>query len=471
MVADNFSTQLDPYVFEKLRVFKHMNKEYKMLHKDASAVDQALDTNTTQELWGFIDDHLLHYGRDFVREFITRASGSYIYTSSGRAIIDFSSGQMCATLGHNHPAILEAIKRSAETVLHLDSTMLTPSIARLGKELCELLPPQLSKVLFLNTGAESNEAAIRLAKLYTGNFEIVALTGSWHGTTYGAASTTYANGRKGYGPSMPGSLAIPAPNCYRCPLGQSRSTCNLACIDFSFDYLESVSVGSIAAVIVEPIQSAGGIIVLPDGYLKKLRAWCDERGILLIFDEAQTGLGRVGANFSFEIDGVVPDIISLSKTLGAGVPLAATITSPEIAAATKQRGFSHFTSHASDPLAVEVGLAVVRTIVGDKLAARADDIGQYLIAGLKQLQDRHEAIGDVRGRGLLIGVEIVTDRKTRKPDKERMARISERCFERGLNINRVGGSLAVWRIAPPLTITKSEVDKALEIMDEAFLSV
>lgn len=425
-------------------------------------------TASNEVLWKSVDNHLLHYGRDFVREFISRASGSYIYTADGRAIIDFSSGQMCATLGHNHPAILDAIKRASDTVLHLDSTMLTPSIAHLAKELCELLPPQLNKVLFLNTGAESNEAAIRLAKLYTGRFEIVGLTGSWHGTTFGAASTTYANGRKGYGPSTAGSLAIPAPNCYRCPLGKEKSTCKLACLDFSFDYLEAVSIGSIAAVILEPIQSAGGIIVLPDGYLKKLREWCNERDILLIFDEAQTGLGRVGANFSFEIDEVIPDIISLSKTLGAGVPLAATITSDEIAKVTHERGFSHFTSHASDPLTVEVGLAVVRTLVSEKLAARADEMGQYLMDGLKSLQARHEGIGDVRGRGLLIGVEVVKDRDTREPDKERLNKITERCFQRGLNINRVGGPLAVWRVAPPLTITKNEVDQALEILDEAF---
>jgi 2,2-dialkylglycine decarboxylase (pyruvate) len=269
---------------------------------------------------------------------------------------------------------------------------------------------------------------------------------------------------------MPGALAIPAPTCYRCPIGQCRTQCNLACLDFSFDYLDSVSVGSTAAVLVEPIQSAGGIIVPPEGYLKRLREWCDERSILLIFDEAQTGLGRVGANFAFEIEQVVPDILSLSKTLGAGVPLAATVTSSEIAAVTRERGFSHFTSHASDPLTVEVGLAVVRTLVSDELAARADRIGQYLMAGLRILQQRHEAIGDIRGRGLLIGVEIVTDRETRNPDKNLMTRISERCFDLGLNINRVGGPLSVWRIAPPLTILKSEVDQALEIMDEAFAS-
>jgi len=428
-------------------------------------------SETTEDLWEMVDEHLLHYGRDFIREFIVSASGSYLYTDNGRAILDFSSGQMCATLGHNHPTILEAIYRASESVLHLDSTMLSPTIAYLGKELCELMPEQLNKVLFLNTGAESNEAAIRLAKLYTGKFEIIGLTGSWHGTTSGAASMTYANGRKGYGPPMPGQLAIPAPNCYRCPIGQKHPACNLACLDFSFDFLDSVSVGSTAAVIVEPVQSAGGIIVPPEGYFKKLRDWCDARSILLIFDEAQTGLGRVGSNFAYEQEGVVPDIISLSKTLGAGVPLAATVTSDEIARVTRERGFAHFTSHASDPLTVEVGLAVVRTLVADDLAKRADEIGKYLMEGLYALQNRYETIGDVRGKGLLIGMEIVTDRTTHQPNKELMQRLSDKCFELGLNINRVGGPLAVWRIAPPLTITKAEIDQALSILEEAFAAV
>ncbi len=445
-----------------------MNNLYEKVDSSASPVDEPMTSTAAAELWGVVDEHLLHYGRDFVREFIVRASGSYLYTAKGRAILDFSSGQMCATLGHNHEAILEAMTRAAESVLHLDSAMLSPAVAHLGRELCELLPARLSKVLFLNTGGESNEAALRLAKLYTDRFEIVGLTGSWHGTTQGAASSTYASGRKGYGPSMPGSLAIPSPNCYRCPIKQCKATCKLACLDVAFDYLDAVSVGSMAAVLIEPIQSAGGIIVPPPGYLKRLRELCDERSMLLIFDEAQTGLGRVGANFAFEIEGVAPDILSLSKTLGAGVPLAATITSAEIAETTRAKGFSHYTSHASDPFTAEIGLAVVRTLIADQLAARADDLGRYLLAGLRELQQRYQAIGDVRGRGLLLGVEIVSDRDLRTPDTATLARLSKRCFELGLRINRVGGSLAVWRIAPPLTITKAEVDLALEILDEAF---
>ena len=274
-----------------------------MTNKSGRDTNQATDTvksESDDELWRLVDEHLLHYGRDFVREFIGSASGSFIHGKNGRAIIDFSSGQMCATLGHNHEAIVAAVQQACDGVFHLDSTMLSPAIAHLAKELCDLLPAQLSKVLFLNTGAESNEAAIRLAKLYTGGFEIIGLTGSWHGTTQGAASSTYASGRKGYGPGIPGTIAIPAPNCYRCPLDKCPQSCGLACLDFGFDYIDTVSVDSTAAVMVEPIQSAGGIIVPPPGYLQKLRELCDARSMLLIFDEAQTGLGRVGANFALE---------------------------------------------------------------------------------------------------------------------------------------------------------------------------
>ncbi len=413
------------------------------------------------------EKHLLHYGRDFSDELIVRANGSYLYTEDGRAILDFSSGQMCATIGHNHPKIVEALAKAGQTVIHLDSTMLSPDVVDLANRLCKLLPPPLSKVQFLNTGGEANEAAIRLAKIATGRFEIIGMAGSWHGTTTGAASTTYAHGRKKYGPVMPGSLAIPAPNCYRCPIRHCVNQCDMACLDVGFEMIDATSVGEEAALIVEPVQSAGGIVVPPQGYFAHLRELCDQRDILLIFDEAQTGLGRTGQLFGFEYEGIVPDILTLSKTLGGGLPLSAVITSHAVAEAAKRKGFSHYTSHASDPLTATVGLAVVEVIINEKLTERAADIGQYLKERLCELKSRHEAIGDVRGRGLILGVEIVTDRKTKEPGHELITALSERCYQLGLNINRVGGPHSVWRLAPPLNISKKEVDQAIEIMDQA----
>lgn len=415
-----------------------------------------------------IDRHLLHYGRDFQQELIVRTKGSYLYSENGRAILDFSSGQMCATIGHNHPAIIAAMAKAGESVIHLDSTMLSPDVIALADTLCNLLPEPLNKVQFLNTGGEANEAAIRLAKIATGKFEIIGMAGSWHGTTTGAASATYAHGRKNYGPVMPGSLTIPAPNCYRCPIGNSVDKCNLACLEFGFEMIDATSVGEVAAMIVEPVQSAGGIIVPPKGYLKRLRELCDQRDILLIYDESQTGLGRVGTMFGFEEEGVIPDILTLSKTLGGGLPLSAVITSDDIAKAARERGFSHYTSHTSDPLMAIVGLAVVDVIIDEKLHQRAFELGQYLQTRLGELQERYDIIGDVRGRGLLLGVEIIADAATRQPGHELITSLTQKCFALGLNLNQVGGPHSVWRIAPPLTISKQEIDQAIEIMDKAF---
>ncbi|MCP4387966.1 MAG: aspartate aminotransferase family protein [Gammaproteobacteria bacterium] len=413
------------------------------------------------------DRHLIHYGRDFLDEIIVRANGSYIYTEDNRAILDFSSGQMCATIGHNHPRILQAMQQAGETVIHLDSTMLSPDVVKLADRLCELLPESLDKVQLLNTGGEANEAALRLAKIATGRFEIIGMAGSWHGTTTGAASSTYAHGRKKYGPVMPGSLAIPSPNCYRCPIRHCRDQCDLACLEVGFEMIDATSVGEEAAVIVEPIQSAGGIIVPPPGYFTRLREICDQREILLIFDEAQTGLGRTGDLFGFSQAGALPDILTLSKTLGGGLPLSAVITSSDIADAAKDKGFSHYTSHASDPLMASVGLAVVKVIIEENLAQAARIKGDYLWKQLVELQDRHETIGDIRGRGLLLGVEVVADRNTREPGHDLIKRLSDRCFQLGLNINRVGGNHSVWRLAPPLTISEAEIDRTITIMDQA----
>lgn len=416
-------------------------------------------------------DNLLHYGRDFSEELIVRSQGSYIYTQDGRPILDFSSGQMCATVGHNHPKIIQAMEKSGRSVIHLDSTMLSPDVIELADNLSGLLPHPLNKVQLLNTGGEANEAALRLAKIATGKFEIIAVAGSWHGTTTGAASATYAHGRKNYGPLMPGSLTIPSPNCYRCPIRHCSKTCNLACLETGFDMIDAVSVGAEAALIIEPVQSAGGIISPPPGYMRRLRELCDQRDILLIFDEAQTGLGRVGKMFGFEDEGVVPDILTLSKTLGGGFPLSAIIASDDLAKAAKDNGYSHYTSHTSDPFTATIGLAVLDVIREENLVKHAALSGDYLVSSLKELQSRHDAIGDIRGRGLLLGVEIVVNKHTKEPGHAMIKALTNRCYQLGLNINQVGGPHSVWRLAPPLTISKEELDQAISIMDQVLSEI
>ncbi len=412
--------------------------------------------------------HMIRYVDGFFPFFIERGEGSYVTDDSGRRILDFTSGQMCATLGHNHPAVVAAVERSGRRAMHLFSWMLAPEVVELCAGLAALLPPELQKVMLLNTGSESNEAALRMARVTTGRFEVVALTNSYHGLTAGAGSHTYAKPRQGYGPGIPGAMAVPAPNCYRCPIRHCTDRCDMTCLEVGFELVDAQSVGSLAAFIVEPIISAGGVIVPPPGYFPRLKEMCRARGMLLILDEAQTGLGRLGANFAFEQDGAVPDFLTLSKTLGGGLPLAATVTGAEIEEDCHAKGFMHLTSHVSDPLPAAVGLAVIEVLANEGLAERATRLGKRLEAGLNDLMQRYEAIGDVRGRGLMWGVEIVRDRASRTPDHALGDRIARRCLELGLNMNIVAAANAasVWRIAPPLTVSEDEIDSGLTILDQ-----
>ncbi|APY84827.1 aspartate aminotransferase family protein [Streptomyces alfalfae] len=424
----------------------------------------------TANLWAEADRHLVRYGGGFTPEIIERAAGSFVFTAAGRRILDFTSGQMSAILGHSHPAIVATVQRQIADLDHLYSGMLSRPVVDLARRLAESLPTPLEKALLLTTGAESNEAAIRMAKLVTGKHEIVSFARSWHGMTQAAASATYSAGRKGYGPGAPGNFAIPVPNTYRPDFTAPDGFLDWPRqLDFAFDLIDAQSTGSLAACLVEPILSSGGIIEPPAGYFAALRAKCRERGMLLILDEAQTGLCRTGTWYAFERDGVVPDILTLSKTLGAGLPLAAVITSAEIEQEAHERGFLFFTTHVSDPLVAAVGNTVLDVLTKDKLDERARQLGVFLRRGLDDIAGRHEVVGDVRGRGLLAGLELVVDRETKRSSDELGARVTHRCLELGLHMNivQLPGMGGVFRIAPPLTATEEELSLGLEILDQA----
>ena len=416
-------------------------------------------------------DLLIRYGGDVFPNLFRSAKGSIVTDSEGREILDFTSGQMCATLGHNHPAITNAIKESCDTALHMFSGMIPEPVVKLAKALADWLPSPLRKSLLLSTGSESNEAALRLAKLATGGYEVIALGGSWHGTTGGSAAATFASDRRGYGPKVPGNHVIPEPNAYRCPIEHCRDTCDMSCLNVGLKMFDMASDGAPAAIIAEPVISAGGVIVPPAGYFDCLRDAAQQRGMLLIFDEAQTAFGRVGASCSAAKLEVTPDIMTLSKTLGGGLPLAATVTSPEIEDRAHTAGFTFYTSHVSDPLPASVGLAVLQTIQQEALIPRAIKMGNYLTERLRDLQQHHESIGDIRGEGLLLGVELVTDRETRQPFHQLGSGNHGTLFELGLsmNIRRRPERGAVWRIAPPLTVTTEEIDLAITILDQALV--
>ncbi|MEQ8397471.1 aspartate aminotransferase family protein [Thalassobaculum sp.] len=427
--------------------------------------DAAVRANDT--FWTRANRHLLRYGGDFVPFVPERAEGAFLYDANGRRVLDFTSGQMSAILGHCHPEIVATVREMVGRLDHLFSSMASAPVVDLAEALATLVP-SLPKVILLSTGGEANEAAIRLAKLVTGKWEIVGFTQSWHGMTGGAAAATYKAGRRGIGPLAAGSFGIPAPNAYRPRFAGVDWRQEL---DDSFEQLDRQSTGNLAAFIAEPILSSGGVLDLPPGYLKALHDHCKARGMLLILDEAQTGVGRTGQMFAFERDGVVPDILTLSKTLGAGLPLSAVMTTDAIAAEAEARDFLFYTTHVNDPLPAAVGLKVLEVVQRDALAARAQSAGARLTAGLRDLQRRHPCIGDIRGRGLLLGLEFADH------DGKAAATISDEvtdiALEVGLsaNIVRAGSSGGTMRIAPPLTVTDAEIDLGVELLGAAIARV
>lgn len=293
--------------------------------------------------------------------------------------------------------------------------------------------------------------------------------------TAGSQVVTFAAGRRGHGPTPPGVFALPAPYAYRCPIRHCAGTCDRTCLEAGFDLFDQQSVGAPAAVIAEPVLSAGGVIVPPPGYFTRLLELCHSRGMMLILDEAQTGFGRLGAMFGMDVYDVVPDFLTVSKTLGGGLPISAVATTEEIERAAYDRGFLYATSHVSDPLPAAAALAVLDVVERDDLPARAAERGRYLGTRLTELQDRHEQIGDVRGMGLLWGVELVHDRTSRQPADKLGAELTDECQRCGLSINLVRGQAyemtSCLRIAPPVTITEDEIDRATEILDESLTKV
>jgi 2,2-dialkylglycine decarboxylase (pyruvate) len=416
-------------------------------------------------IWQTADRYLLRYmgvGGSFTPFVPERAEGSWLYDSAGRKVLDFTSGQMSSLLGHAHPDLVTALRDAAGRLDHLFSMMISKPVVDLAEALAELLP-QLPRSMFLSTGGESVEAAIRLAKVVTGKWEIVGFAQSYHGSTGAAASATYALGRRGHGPLMPGAFAIPAPNAFRPRFPGVTWQQEL---DDSFELLDRQSTGNLAAFIAEPILSTGGIIDLPVGYLTALKAHCQRRGMLLIIDEAQTSLGRTGAMFAFERDKVMPDILLLSKTLGAGMAMASLSTTDDIATAADAKGFMFVTTHVNDPLPAAVALKVLEVIKRDQLIDRSKILGARLLKGLQNLMQKHACIGDVRGRGLLLGMEFIA--YGGQSATAITAKVTSLALELGVSANITGAySAGTMRLAPPITASEDEIDFGLEVLDRA----
>jgi 2,2-dialkylglycine decarboxylase (pyruvate) len=396
--------------------------------------------------------------------------GSVVRDVNGKEYLDFNSGQMCAALGHNHPRIVQALQESAETLIHSHMSMFNDREIILASRMAEISPPGMNRSMFLTSGSDSNEAAMAIARRYTGGYEVASPAVSFHGMNDSTRAVTFSGWHEGYGPYAPGNYPIFAPYKYRCTFCRDRSACDFTCLNSSFELLDAQAAGQLAAVITEPLFSAGGVIDLPEGWLQELKKKCEQRGALLIVDEAQTGLAKLGTMWAFEQEGVIPDIFTVSKHFGGGIAISAAVTTDEIEEKVSETGLVVGHSHSNDPLPSNAAIASIDIILEEVLVDVAKKIGAYWRAHMEELARRHSIIGDIRGKGLLQGIELVEDRVTKEPAYQAGQAIGRICLENGLilSVRRRG---SVFRFVPPFTTTEEQMDLAADILDHAFRQV
>ena len=396
--------------------------------------------------------------------------GSIVRDVNGKEYLDFNSGQMCGALGHNHPRIVQALHESCETLIHSHMSMFNDKEIILAARLAEITPEGMDRSMFLTSGSDSNEAAMAIAKRYTGGYEIASPAVSFHGMNDSTRAVTFSGWHEGYGPYAPGHYPILAPYQYRCAYCKDRGGCDYTCLDTSFDLLDAQADGQLAGVITEPLFSAGGVIDLPQGWLQELKRRCEERGALLIVDEAQTGLAKLGSMWGFDHEGVIPDIFTISKHFGGGVAISAAITTDEIEEKVSRSGLVVGHSHSNDPMPCNAAIASIDIIMEEILVDVSQRIGEYWREHLQRLARKHAIIGDIRGRGLLQGIELVTDRNTREPAFDQGRAIGRLCLDNGLilSVRRKG---SVFRFVPPFTTTEAQLDEAADILDHAISEV
>ena len=406
---------------------------------------------------------------------VVSAEGSSFTDSTGKRYLDLSSQLMCSNLGHGNRAVIDAIKQQAEELAFAAPGYTTTARAELTKELLEVLPKGLTKFFFTTSGTEANEAAIKIARMYTGKHKILSRYASYHGSTSGSVSLTGDFRRWPVEPfdTVPGTAFAPDCNCYRCPLKKEYPGCGVACADYVEYMIERE--GNVAAMIVEPIVGTNGVLVPPKEYLPRLREITRKHGVLLIIDEVMTGWGRTGDWFACAHDGVVPDILTTAKGItGAYVPLGLTATTEEIASYFDDHYFAHGHTYEAHPLTLGPAVAAIREYKRLNLLERSRNLGEKLGARLNQLKEKHKSVGDVRGRGLFWAVELVKDRAQKTPFSTQR----EKLDGKPLLIDQVTGkmmSLGVsclgWIshlvIAPPLVITEAELEEGLRALDEA----
>ena len=397
---------------------------------------------------------------------VVDSEGGYLYTEDGRKVLDLASGVAVNNLGAKNPRVVEAIKKQLDTMIHVGHNVVyNMSYVELAEKLVELTGGD-TKVYFSNSGAEANEGAIKLAKYVTGRPGVISFKNSFHGRTIGCVSVTGSSSayRKYYEPLLPSVYWADYANCYRCPFGREKGKCAMECLSqFDTIFGKLIDPECVAAIIVEPVQGEGGYIVPEKAFLEGLRKICDKHGIMLIFDEVQTGIGRTGELYAYQTFGVKPDILTSAKALGGGIPLSAVIAKKEIM--DKWPAGAHGGTFGGNPLACAAALETLRIIEEDGLLDNCKKIGGYFKGELMKLKDKYPAvIGDVRGVGLMIAMEIVDE--DGRPDAKKTAEIKAKALDRDVLLLTCGSDHNVVRFIAPLIITEKEIDIVIGVIDD-----
>jgi 2,2-dialkylglycine decarboxylase (pyruvate) len=419
------------------------------------------------DLWNTHGKNLLMV-QPFMDSLIVRGEGCFLIDADGRRILDLAAGQFCSVLGYGHAEFTRRVAQQLETLVHLGDQYVAPAVLQAASRLAEIAPGTLNKVVFLSTGSEANECAMRMAKSVTGRSGMLGFTRGYYGislATRNLSSISDHPDKFDFQPAPANQHKLLTPSCSRCPVGHEFPSCNTACLDISLEMC-SPHLETTAAVIIEPILSAGGMIFPPQEYVQRLHAIARRAGVVFIVDEAQTGFGRCGKWFDFQNYGIEPDILVVSKTAGNGYPAAAVIVSDAIAAKLEQQCFTHLSSHQNDPLAAAAVHAVIDIVEEEGLVEHSRAMGEYFMSALSQLKGRHPHVVDVRGRGLMIAMELQDG-----GDQENIAfHLALLCERTGLHIT-FSYFEPVIRFIPPLIITKSEINLAISILDEALTGV
>ena len=398
-----------------------------------------------------------------------RAKGVVVTDVDGNRYIDWTSGVLVTNVGHCHPKLVKAIQDAAEKVLNCYEFPTQPRVM-LAKCMVEISPPHLDRAFFLTTGSETTEAAMRVAKRHSGNFEILSFYGGFHGRTAEARSAGgLGSVKRGYGPTLPGFIYAPYPYCYRCPFNASPETCGFLCLEYIDTVVHCLSTGALAGLIIEPYQGTAGFVFPPEGYLKRLESWARSQGLVFILDEVQSSYGRTGRFFAMEWEDLTPDLVCVGKGIGSGMPISALLATSEVMSVIKPGDLG--STLGGNPFACSAALAVVEIMQEEKLVENAAKIGEIMKQRLLEIKEKSKYLGDVRGRGLAMGLEFVKDKHTKEPAPDIALKVIDSSAQHGVLVGKVGMYSNVIRVAPPLVMSEEEAYESLEIVEEVILEL